>query len=440
VRSPRFVLTAALLFTVASILNCSKKAATPVAPPNPPACSVTPSSLDFGSATVGSSADRSFTVKNAGGGTLAGTATTSSPGYAVISGGSYSLGAGQQATVTVRFTPTSAGAAPGTIALSGPGCGSVVCNANGVPSGPVCQLSAGFLSFDPIVGACASSDRALGITNAGTGVLSGTVISPCPAFQIVGNPSYSLGAGQTATITIRFSPGTYGSFSCWVRTGCDSVYCSGSIQRQSICGTVSPDVLDFGTVYVGQTVTMGATLTAGNMPFELQWVSQGDPNFDSPPGVADVLAYDSFSCQVKFHPQTAGLHSAWFAGQCRQKFGGDGDYHPFACITARGNAVVAAGTPACQLSTTSISFGIVAVGSSVDQTVTVTNAGGGVLNGVAAVCSPFTVLGDPSISLGPSQSKTLTVRFTPTQHGIATSCYLQLSSACSNVYVTGQGQ
>lgn len=441
-RAIRFVTGASVLLAVALTLNCSKKATAPTAPPaTPPSCSLGSSSLGFGSVTVGSSTDRSFTISNTGGGTLTGSATTASPGYAVVAGASYALAANQQATVTVRFTPSSIGTLAGTISLSGSGCGSVSCTGAGAPSGPVCQLSAGFLSFSTIAGACASADRALVITNAGTGVLSGSVTSPCAQFQIVGDPSYSLGPGQRDTITVRFMPGAYGDFSCWISTGCDSVYCGGTIERHDICGQVSPAVLDFGTVYVGQTVTKGATLTAGSMPFELQWVSQGDPNFDSPSGVADVLANDSFSCQVDFKPQTPGEHSAWFAGQCRQKFGGDGDYHPFACITARGTAVVAAGTPTCQLSATTLSYGIVNVGASADRAVTVTNTGGGVLNGIVGPCDPFTVVGDPTISLGPGQAKTLTIRFTPPQTGHAYSCYLRLSDpACALLYVSGEGR
>lgn len=72
-----------------------------------PAISVAPASLDFGTVTVGSSADRTFSVSNVGAGTLGGTATVSAP-FSVVAGGTYSLAAGQSQTVTVRFTPASA--------------------------------------------------------------------------------------------------------------------------------------------------------------------------------------------------------------------------------------------------------------------------------------------------------------------------------------------
>src|SRR2546426_751401 len=64
-------------------------------PPTPlPTLSVTPqTAVDFGAVAVGGSADRSFTVTNTGSGSLTGTASGAAP-FSVISGGSFSLGAG----------------------------------------------------------------------------------------------------------------------------------------------------------------------------------------------------------------------------------------------------------------------------------------------------------------------------------------------------------
>ena len=83
-----------------------------------PAISITPSSLDFGGVNVGGSSNRSITVKNVGGGVLTGNATTNAP-FAIVSGGSYSLAAGQSQTVTVRFSPTSTGTFEGNVSFSG---------------------------------------------------------------------------------------------------------------------------------------------------------------------------------------------------------------------------------------------------------------------------------------------------------------------------------
>jgi murein DD-endopeptidase MepM/ murein hydrolase activator NlpD len=90
-------------------------------PSQNPILEVTPSSLNFGNVTVGQcSTNQSFTVRNAGGGTLTGTAATSAP-FNIVSGGSFSLGANQSAQVTVRFCPTVAGQANGTVSFSSNG-------------------------------------------------------------------------------------------------------------------------------------------------------------------------------------------------------------------------------------------------------------------------------------------------------------------------------
>ncbi|MBI4589188.1 MAG: choice-of-anchor D domain-containing protein [Candidatus Rokubacteria bacterium] len=85
-----------------------------------PAIAVTPTSLNFGNVPVGSSADLDLTVKNAGGDVLMGSASTSAP-FSIASGGSYSLPAGQSQTVTVRFSPTAAGAFAGNVTFTSNG-------------------------------------------------------------------------------------------------------------------------------------------------------------------------------------------------------------------------------------------------------------------------------------------------------------------------------
>ena len=71
----------------------------------PPVLSVTPLSQDFGTVNLGSSADRTFVVRNSGGGTLTGTVSAAPP-FSIVSGGSFSVTFGKSQTVVVRFSPT----------------------------------------------------------------------------------------------------------------------------------------------------------------------------------------------------------------------------------------------------------------------------------------------------------------------------------------------
>ena len=74
-------------------------------PEGPPVLSVTPLSQDFGAVNLGSSADRTFVVRNSGAGTLTGTVSAAPP-FSIVSGGSFSLTRGKSQTVVVRFSPT----------------------------------------------------------------------------------------------------------------------------------------------------------------------------------------------------------------------------------------------------------------------------------------------------------------------------------------------
>lgn len=86
----------------------------------PPVLGVTPTSLDFGTIEVGQFKDLNLTVQNTGGGTLTGTATTTAP-FNIVSGGSFSVAPSATQSVVVRFSPTGAGAASGTVAFTSNG-------------------------------------------------------------------------------------------------------------------------------------------------------------------------------------------------------------------------------------------------------------------------------------------------------------------------------
>ena len=86
--------------------------------PVSPSISVTPSSRDFGSVSVGSSMDKTFAVTNAGSGTLTGTADVDSP-FMIAAGNSYSLASGQTHTVIVRFSPKAAQGYTKTVSFTG---------------------------------------------------------------------------------------------------------------------------------------------------------------------------------------------------------------------------------------------------------------------------------------------------------------------------------
>ncbi len=85
-----------------------------------PVIQVTPGSMTYGTVLTGTSVTNSITVKNAGSGVLSGTASVGAP-FSVVSGGNYSLGAGQTQAVMVAFSPMVASNYTQSVTLTGGG-------------------------------------------------------------------------------------------------------------------------------------------------------------------------------------------------------------------------------------------------------------------------------------------------------------------------------
>jgi hypothetical protein len=111
-------------------------------PPATPVLEVSPQSLSFGAVAVGSSADRVLHVRNAGAGTLDGSAAVSGAGYSLVGGATYSLAGGEIAALTVRFAPQGAGPANGALTLTGAAGATVPLAGSGAAAGPTLSVSA----------------------------------------------------------------------------------------------------------------------------------------------------------------------------------------------------------------------------------------------------------------------------------------------------------
>ena len=88
------------------------------------------STVNYGTVDVGESVEQNFRVTNTGGGKLVGGATVSGTGFSVLGKSTYSLGSGDQFTVSVRFSPSSAADFSGSITFTG-GTGSIKVNLSG---------------------------------------------------------------------------------------------------------------------------------------------------------------------------------------------------------------------------------------------------------------------------------------------------------------------
>ncbi len=375
-----------------------------------PVITVTPASQAFGTVAVGSTADRTFTVQNTGGGTLSGNASVPAP-FSIVSGGSYNLAASASQTVTVRYSPTAAGNHSQSVSFTGGGGATRPVTGNTPAVLSVTPASQDFGSIQ--VGTTA--DRNFTVQNTGGGTLTGSASVPAP-YTIASGANYSLGAGASQTVTVRYSPAAAGSHDQNVS------FTGGSGATRPVTGSafvppaisVTPASQDFGTVAVGSTAdriftvqnTGGGTLSGNaSVPAPFSIVSGGSYN---------LAASASQTVTVRYSPTAAGNYS-----QNVTFTGGGGATRP---VTGNTPAVLSV-TPASQ------DFGSIQVGTTADRNFTVQNTGGGTLSGNASVSAPFSIVSGANYSLGAGASQTVTVRYSPAAAG----------SHSQNVTFTGGG-
>jgi hypothetical protein len=449
-RNPALVALLCGAVVLACIPSC--RGSESAAPPAPPACSLNTTSLNFGTVTVGQPVTRTFTVTNSGGGVLIGTVTAGSAPWSVVGTATYTLSSGKSATFTVSCAPTQAETLSCDVPIGTSSCGPVHCTAT-ARLAPAGQVAPALLDFGTVTVGQAVN-RTFTITNPEAGTLSGSVSAPCPGYSIVGPATYSLGANQTSTFTIRFQPASEGTWTCAVTTssGGGPVSCTGRGWIAPAC-RVEPTALDFGAVTIGQTAdrTFTITNTGGG---------QLSGTVSSPCAAYSVVGSASYSLgadesqmfTVRFAPTAAGgagLARAW------KNLISFGKPRPQArpsqeCVVSTGaglcSGVSCYGTgeppppsPVCHIFGTELDFGTVAVGQFADRTFTITNTGGGTLSGAVSVsCIGFSIVGNTAYSLGRDQTASFKVRFAPPNAGTR-NCTVSTGAACGAVSCTGNG-
>jgi hypothetical protein len=442
-RRRAFIFAALLGLTAVALTTCSKKTPTTPQPILSSArCSTDSTQLRFGTFGLGRGTSLTFAVANVGGDTLIVRPRSTSASFIVEDTSTVHLGHLDYVWVAVNFNPNHVGTYEGAIDLGTSLCSAIPCSGVGVVLPPMCQVSPQVLSFPPLVDLpCEFYDKTFVIQNIGDGVLSGTVSTPSVHFKVLGDPSYHLTAFQTDTFTVRFSPTTSGSLGATITTGCDPVYCSGTGQSP-VCSASGTGFIDFGSVHVGQSLTQNITLSFAAGEVEVC------PGYN---GCADFVIHScqtlvdpgTYTFPITFQPTTVGPETCTVVESCHYVIGSPG-YTPFHCVTLIGNGTPGpGGSPLCQVSATSIDFGPVQVGHIADQTLTLTNGGGGYLNGAipSSICPTFSCVGNGSFSLGPGESANFTIRFMPAQSGVTYTCYIfPFGPDCPTVTLFGDGQ
>jgi len=392
-------------------------------------CSVSATTLDFGTVPIGESADLIFQILNDGCDPLEGTPSESCPDFEIVGGGGfYSIPSGQFRNVTLRFTPSLCGAAACTIETGNDGCADVACA--GLGGGGGCILSPSGLDFG-VVELGGSAELDFTIKNDGCAAVAGSVTESCTDYEIVaGGGQYSLENGDSVRVVVRFAPQGCGTRSCLIETGnpqCPDLSCAGSGGGTGC--VVSTESIDFGSVSLGQWKDLSFTITNEGCGSIAGVVSEAcdDYRILSGDGSYNLSLGQSRTVTVRFEPTACGTRT------CTIETG--------STICSDVSCAGMGGGSSCGLSTTSLDFGTVAVGEVLDRGFTITNSGCAALTGsVSETCDDYEIAsGAGDYALNPGQSRAVTVRFRPTECG-AKACTIETgNSLCSDVSCSGAG-
>ena len=248
----------------------------------------------------------------------------------------------------------------------------------------------------------------LALTNTGSTTLSGQASTTAP-FSIDAGGTYSLSAGQSQQVQVRFAPTGSGAFSGSL------VFSGGGGARVSLSGSgvsnptpaigVTPGGVDFGAVPFGSFLdkTFVVTNTGGGT---LDGAAMVPSPFSIVSGQSYVLGSgESANVVVRFSP--TGVQT--FTGNLT--FTGAGGF----CAAVYGSGFDA--IPVIAVNPSSVDFGVVQNGGYADRTLLVRNVGGGRLVGSATVAPPFTIVSGGGYELDSGQGQPVVVRFSPVVAG-----------------------
>ena len=183
------------------------------------AISLTPSSANFGSVTVGSTNSQTIQIGNTGNGTLTITQASATGSGFSTTGLTLplSINPGQSSTFNGQYQPSAAGSASGSITIVSNAASSpnvVALTGTGVAATQILSLSTNTVSFGN-VDTGTTSTQTVTVTNMGNANVQISQIAPSgPGYSLIGaNAPVTLTPSQKLTFSVIFSPTVAGSVS-----------------------------------------------------------------------------------------------------------------------------------------------------------------------------------------------------------------------------------
>ena len=409
-----------------------------------PQISLSNTAINFGSVTVNTQATANLTISNTGSADLTiSLISVSGTGFGATGITTPKvISAGQSATLSATFNPTTATALSGTLSISSNDpvnpTTTVTLSGTGTttPAGNL-QANQSSLNYGN-VGTGTSSVKQITLTNAGTGSVQITGISITGSgFTASGvTVPTTLNPSATATLSVTFAPTATGAV-----TGNLTITSNGSGSPLTIpvSGTgvqaglsVSPASFNFGSVIDGQTKSQTFTITnTGTASLTISQVSVSAAGY-SVNGLSStsVAPGGTATFNAVFAPTTPGS----LAGSVNIASNASTSPSTVA-LTGTGVGV----TQTLSFSATTLAFGNVNTGASSTQSETITNTGNTSvqISQISVSGAGYTLNGATvPTTLNPLQTMTFNVVFAPTTAG-ATSGSVSVTSNASHVNVNG---
>jgi hypothetical protein len=401
---------------------------------------VSPSTVSFGSLTVGQSASQSLTITNTG------TKSLTVSGVSIAGSGftlkaisvPIALAAGQTAAVATTFTAAASGPASGKIMISSNAPNSpmiVALTATGVAKVSDLTASPASLSFGTVtVGS--QSAQALSLTNSGSSSMTISRVSASGAGISVSGLSLpvTLAAGASASLSAIFKPTAAGNASGTLTVtsnatnATDAIGWSATATASSTTQlTANPSSVNFGTV---------ATGSSGSTAIQLKNTGTASVKISSIATSGSGFTLSSLSLPLTLAPNQAATLTAGF------KPTASGEFSEHITVTSSAtdsptaiSLVGTAGTSGLTATPASVSFGTVPTGAATTQTIRLTNSGDSQLtiSGVSATGTGISVSGITApVNIAAGQSANLTASLKLTSAGAVSGAIKIASNAAGS--------
>ena len=395
-----------------------------------------PSSLGFGSVSVGSSRTASETLTNSGGSSLT-IAQANAAGNGFGLNGltlPITLSPGQSTTFNVTFAPQSSGLVNGGITLADNGSNptlSISLSGTGVSAGTVAANPAS-LTFGTVqVGSNASLSGTLNNTGSSSVTVSQATVTGS-AFTLNGlSLPMTLNSGQSATFNVKFAPTSGGTVNGNLAIGSDAsnptlnIALSGTAAAPGSI-TATPAGLSFGSVQTGSVSSLSETITnSGNSSVTVSQLASSSASY-TVSGIAPPVTLtpgQNYTFKVAFAPTAGGSSSGTLTLSSNAS-------NPTLSIPLSGTGT----TPgSLGVNPSSINFGNVVVGTKQTQTATLSATSAPVtVSSAGMVGSEFAISGLTfPFTLAAGSTATFNVTFTPQVSG-STSASVSFASNATN--------